>query len=443
MTIAQRTRLPVPRTTPMQVVCRTNGAMEFRLTSRKKLQLMEHLNKRSMWAKDASLEATQEQSLPPFRRALHRFGEVVKDLTLHDDDDEQIPPTTSSNAEQMQKAKRVIWLGIIGDIVLTVAKAIVGTLAKSPALLADSLHSLSDIIGHFVTLICVQISRRPSNQAFPYGFGKFETAGSLLVALIMIAAGVELIRESFSILSGGVGLLTQGSSPPLLLAAGITAFLAVVVKEVLFQMTMREAKKQGSPMLSTAAWHHRSDAMSSAVALVGIAGSIMGVKWADPVAGTLVAGLVLSIGLQIAWKSAKELMDVGVPEATLQRLQALVQEASDHAFESLDADSNGRISLEEWVDKYGSEDGFSSYDKDGNGYIDIREWNENKLKVKSLRARKMGPHMILDVDMEVPAGARFKEIQKAQDKMLKEIYNQNPRVTEIRFQLSSSASTFT
>mmetsp|Transcript_45609 Transcript_45609/g.73340 ORF Transcript_45609/g.73340 Transcript_45609/m.73340 type:complete len:532 (+) Transcript_45609:167-1762(+) len=374
--------------------------------------------------------------------AIARIRGFFKDLIIHDGDDhddhdhELMGSSTESDAAKVKSARRVVWLGIYGDILLTAVKAGVGTVARSPALLADALHSLADIVGHFVTLICVQLARRPSNEVFPYGFGKFETVGSLFVALLMVAAGVELIHQSVAIITSP-GTLDPVSAP-LLVAAGATAATAVLIKEVLYQLTLREGRRQGSDMLETTAWHHRSDAMSSATALIGIIGTIMGVRWADPLAGSLVAALVLSIGVQIAWKSVKELMDMSVPAETLERLEALVQEASDRGFESLDADSNGRISRSEWIEKYGSEDGFSSYDTDGNGYIDIREWNSNRLKVVSVRARKMGPHLMLDVDMDVPAGARFAEIQKAQDKMLKHIHSSNPRVREIRFQLTTS-----
>jgi len=371
------------------------------------------------------------------RGAFGRWIHTVKDLVIHDDDDDMDIVGSQSDGEAVKKARRVIWFGIVGDIFLTIVKAGMGTLAKSPALIADSLHSLSDIIGHMVTLVCVQIARRPNNEAFPYGFGKFETAGSLGVAFLMIMAGFELIRESISIINSPPAMFVD---PILQMAAAFTAFAAVVIKELLYRLTASEGRRQGSPMLSTAAWHHRSDAMSSAVALIGIGGSIMGVRWADPLAGSVVAALVLAIGLQIAWKSARELLDVAVPPETLERLQALVQEASDSGFKSLDADQNNQISLEEWVRVYGSEDGFSAYDRDGNGYIDIREWNANVITVKSVRARKMGPHLMLDVDISVPSGARFKEIQIAQDRMLKHIHESNPRVREIRFQLSTDNS---
>jgi len=365
----------------------------------------------------------------------------VKELIVHDDDDDhdaqEIVP--AGDDKHVASARRVVWLGIYGDIILTIFKAVVGSLAKSPALLADALHSLSDIVGHFVTLICVQLARRPSNEVFPYGFGKFETVGSLLVAGLMIGAGVEIFWESVALIAKVLsGVALETAPPGLLFAAGGTAFAAVIIKEILYQLTAREGRRQGSPMLETTAWHHRSDAMSSATALVGIAGTIMGIRWADPLAGSMVAFLVMSIGCQIAWKSVKELMDMSVPPETLERLEALVKEASDKGFESLDADHNGKVDKEEWVRKYGSEDGFSAYDTDGNGYIDIGEWNSNRLKVVSVRARKMGPHLMLDVDMSVPAGARFAEIQKAQDIMLKHIHSSNPRVREIRFQLTTS-----
>jgi len=164
----------------------------------------------------------------------------------------------------------------------------------------------------------------------------------------------------------------------------------------------------------------------------------MGIHWADPLAGSLVAALVLSVGLQIAWKSVKELMDMSVPLEMRERLQTLVEEASNSAFKGLDADKNGQISKDEWMSKYGTNDGFEAYDTDGNGYIDYTEWNQNRLKVCGVRARKMGPHLMLDVDMDVPPGARFIEIQKAQDKMLKHIHSSNPRVREIRFQLTTT-----
>lgn len=196
------------------------------------------------------------------------------------------------------------WVGIIVNVLLTIMKAIGGILSGSKALIADALHSASDIVGSIVILFAVKIANKPPDEEHPYGHGKAENIASIIVALLLIVIGVQISIQSTKVFFG--------ASPP---APGklalIILVISIVIKEALFYYKYTLGKKYRSPALISEAWHHRSDSMSSLAALIGVGLAIVGEKfdipillYGDAVAGIIVSIIVMKVGYDLAKESA-------------------------------------------------------------------------------------------------------------------------------------------
>lgn len=215
------------------------------------------------------------------------------------------------------QARWAAWVGAAANVVLMIGKGVIGLLAGSQALFADAIHSAADVVGSLAVIIGLRIARKPPDEDHPYGHGKAELISSAIVALFLLGAGVEVAVSSLK-------SLFEVPHPPAMLAAW-TAFAAIIVKEALFQYTMRLGHKLRSKSLVASAYDHRSDVFSSIAAFVGILlseiGRSLGIRWLqhmDSAAGILVALLVLRIGYQIVQDSVQTLMDRTAPVKDLQ-----------------------------------------------------------------------------------------------------------------------------
>ena len=210
-----------------------------------------------------------------------------------------------------QEVRKVTLVGSLVDFLLGVAKIIVGWLAHSQALIADGVHSLSDLATDFLVLYAAKHAHRAADEDHPYGHGRIETLATvgLGIALIGIALGI------------GYDAMRRMNSPDLLLdpgwiALGVAA-LSVVSKEAIYQYTRNAAKRLRSNMLMANAWHSRSDAISSIVVVIGVAGAMMGYTYLDSVAAIAVAVMISKIGFDLVRDSSKELIDTALePEVT-------------------------------------------------------------------------------------------------------------------------------
>ena len=155
------------------------------------------------------------------------------------------------------------WVGIIVNLLLTLIKAIGGILGGSRALIADALHSASDVVGSIVVLFAVKIANKPPDEEHPYGHGKAEGVASIIVALLLIVVGVEISISSIKVFFG------ETPEAPGIIAL-IILVISILIKEVLFYYKLWLGKKYNSTVLITEAWHHRSDSLSSFAALLGI-----------------------------------------------------------------------------------------------------------------------------------------------------------------------------
>uniref|UniRef100_A0A0E0KDN1 Uncharacterized protein n=1 Tax=Oryza punctata TaxID=4537 RepID=A0A0E0KDN1_ORYPU len=216
-----------------------------------------------------------------------------------------------------EASERVFRLGLAADVVLTVGKAVTGYLSGSTAIAADAAHSLSDIVLSGVALLSYKAAKAPRDKEHPYGHGKFESLGALGISKII--GNVSHANHSHGSSGHHHGIDLEHP----ILALSVTAF-AISVKEGLYWITKRAGEKEGSGLMKANAWHHRADAISSVVALIGVGGSILGVPYLDPLAGLVVSGMILKAGVHTGYESVLELVDAAVDPSHLQPIKETI-----------------------------------------------------------------------------------------------------------------------
>jgi cation diffusion facilitator family transporter len=205
-----------------------------------------------------------------------------------------------------REIRKVTLIGSAVDLSLGVAKLIFGFLANSQALIADGVHSLSDLATDFMVLFAAKHGSRDADEQHPYGHGRFET-------LATVALGVALI-----VVAGGIAwdAVARLFHPEELLQPGVWALLvaaiSVVAKEWTYHYTMHLARRLKSNMLKANAWHSRSDAVSSVVVMIGVGGTMAGLEYLDSVAAVLVGAMIAKIGWDLVWQSVHELVDAAL-----------------------------------------------------------------------------------------------------------------------------------
>lgn len=230
---------------------------------------------------------------------------------------------TLDQQHQSGRMKAVTWLGVGVNVLLSLLKGVVGWFTGSTALLADAGHSLSDLLSDGVTLWALILGRKPKDENHPYGHGRFETIGTLFVAVLL---GVTAFEFAFYAL----GNLTEAQAAG---PGGIyVALLSILLKEVLFRVTDWVGQQENSRLLQANAWHHRSDALSSVAALVGVVGAYLGYPVLDPLAGLVVSGMIFKTAWELGKQSVEELTDAVTDpdvEAQVQQLMTGVEGVED------------------------------------------------------------------------------------------------------------------
>lgn len=189
------------------------------------------------------------------------------------------------------------------NVLLSVFKIGIGMVAGSTALVADGAHSFSDLISDALCWVSVQLGKRPADASHPHGYGRYEHIGTLGIAGMLFATGAGMALHSGGVLAQMLsGTFVQQRSA-LEVPALIVAVASVASKELLFRVTYAVGQNHNSPSTVANAYHHRSDALSSLVALVGIGGALMGCLWLDPLAATAVGLMVSWMGLEVAHES--------------------------------------------------------------------------------------------------------------------------------------------
>jgi cation diffusion facilitator family transporter len=224
---------------------------------------------------------------------------------------------------------KVTLVGSMANVLLTVFKFVAGIVGHSAAMTADAVHSLSDLLTDAVVLLFVHISGKPEDRSHDYGHGKFETLATTLIGLALATVGVGIGWH-------GGAALWQWMHGAHLEAPGWLALWAavvsVVLKEAVYQYTVRRGHKLQSPAVEANAWHHRSDALSSLGTLVGIGGAILlGDRWTvlDPIASIVVAFFILHVAYKLTAQGLAELLEASLSDDVEQEILAVVESFPD------------------------------------------------------------------------------------------------------------------
>lgn len=217
-------------------------------------------------------------------------------------------------SNRAQEIRRITVVGAIVNIILTTLKIIAGILGRSAAMVADGIHSLSDLLSDIVVLVFTHISSKGKDKKHSFGHGKFETLATLIVSVILVAAGARLMAD-------GIRSIIEVTNGKIIPAPGSIALWAAIIsiisKEILYHATIRTAKRANSPVVIANAWHHRSDALSSVGALAGIGGAmILGDKWTilDPIASCCISIAIIFVAIKMALPSLAELLETSLPD---------------------------------------------------------------------------------------------------------------------------------
>lgn len=213
-----------------------------------------------------------------------------------------------SASERAAAASRSTWVSVGVNVVLTATQILVGILAKSQGLVADGIHSLSDLVADFVVLFASHHGKKDADEDHPYGHQRFETAASLVLGTLLLVVGVGMLWSAFRKLENPDSVQTVH------IVALWVAVGALIAKELLFRYMLSVAKRVKSSMLVANAWHARSDAASSLVVGVGIIGNLAGYPILDPIAALIVGFMVAKMGWGFAWDALHDLMDRSVNE---------------------------------------------------------------------------------------------------------------------------------
>jgi len=289
----------------------------------------------------------------------------------------------SLNQRNSIKAQQVTLVGMVVDVILGVVKILIGGFANSHALIADGIHSLSDAATDILVIIITRISRHVPDANHPYGHARFETMGTLLLgsSLIVIALLLAYNYLKLVVIDGSITIPTW--------PALIVALLSIISKEWIFRYTKKAGEELRSNLLIANAWHSRTDAFSSIIVLIGIAGSMIGFYWLDVIAAFFVALVILKIGGQLVWDSSKELVDTGVEPEQAEQLQATLLSAE--------------------------------------GIVDVHD----------LRTRRMGQDVLLDVHLQVDSTISVSEGHQIGEWAAKKLLNQHSFINDVIYHIDA------
>jgi cation diffusion facilitator family transporter len=284
---------------------------------------------------------------------------------------------TPGDTERYNAGWRATIVGIVGNLVLAVLKAAIGLLTGSVALVADAFHSVSDLFSSMIVLIGLSYSRRPADHNHHYGHGKAESIVAKIVAVMLLTVGLGIAWSAWGMIATMGGVSVPASVA--LWAAGLSIF----AKEAMYQYTIRVARRINSSAVKADAWHHRSDALSSIAAFVGIGGAMMGVPVLDPIAGIVVAAMIVWAAVGIYWSAAMELMDPA---------------PSPELMEELRRDTLGIAGI---------------------------------LAVHEIRGRQSGPRIFIDLKIAVPGEVTVLEGHRLASQAKHEILRRHPEVEDV------------
>lgn len=278
--------------------------------------------------------------------------------------------------ERYQITTRVTIVGAVVNFILAVFKIIIGSIGHSHALIVDGIHSFSDLLSDALVVFAAKKGNQTPDDDHPYGHARIETAFAAVLGGILIAVGVGIVIDALERLTSG-DIVTPESMTIWV------ALLSVLSKEVLYRYTLIYAERLNSPILKANAWHHRSDAISSIVVLVGIAGSMSGIPYLDAAAAVIVSMMIAKIGWEIAKESIEQLVDKGLDPQKVRFISTHITEIPG-----------------------------------------VRHMH-------MLRTRQMGAEALLDVHIEVAPQLSVSEGHRISDEVSKELTSEFPDIAQV------------
>lgn len=234
--------------------------------------------------------------------------------------------------EKRKVAERVTLIGSVIDLILGGIKIVIGTLANSAALVADGVHSLSDLATDFLVIIVLRLSHQAPDKEHPWGHGRYETVATVVLGAILIIVGLGMVYEIL------MQLLENPNRIPPEWPALVVAAISIIGKEWIFRWSLKIGKELKSDLLIANAWHSRSDALSSVIVLIAVAGAMLGIWWLDAIAAIAVGVLIGKIGWELVAKSVVELVDTALPKERIAEFKNVIKEidgvVSVHDFKS-------------------------------------------------------------------------------------------------------------
>jgi len=294
-----------------------------------------------------------------------------------------MPETSSPRAIQdgsleaearLRAAGGVTVLGAVANLILVGVKGGVGLIGGSSVLIADAVHSLSDLVSDVVALFSLRAASKPPDEDHPYGHGRYETLGTVALAVVLLGAAAGIAWDALS---------RFGESVEPAVITLWAAVLSIVVKEALFHVTVRVGRRHDSPLVVANAWHHRSDALSSIAAFAGIAGARMGFPILDPAAAVVVAVLIAKLALELMGGAVREVTDSALRRDMLRELGTGIRQLP------------GVVSLHE------------------------------------LRARQMGPRVLVDLHVQVDGLTTVSDGHQVAERVRQFVFRENPEVSEV------------
>lgn len=227
-------------------------------------------------------------------------------------------------SDREKTISRVTVCGAAANVALAAVKLVAGVVGRSSAMVADAIHSFSDLVSDIIVLVMVKVSSRGQDTSHDYGHGKFETLATVGIALLLVVVGARLLAggvEKISFVLKGGTLDTPGT------VALVAAVLSIAVKEALYQWTAHVGRSLDSSVMITNAWHHRTDALSSVASAAGIAlALLLGGRWAvlDPVVCCAISIFIFYIAVKMAIPALNELTEASLPDSTEKEISSII-----------------------------------------------------------------------------------------------------------------------
>lgn len=224
------------------------------------------------------------------------------------------------NYPRFKAAVRTTIVNSTVNTLLALLKIVFGVIGHSQALVADGIHSFSDLITDAMVLITAKMGEQHPDQEHPYGHRRIETIGSIIISLILIIVAASIVYEAMSDI-----MHPESASRPTWITA-VVAAISIVANEFLYRYTLHYGNKVNSDLLRSNAWHNRSDALTSVIVLVAVIGAILGVPYLDAIGAFVIALLIFKMGIKLIWGNIQELIDASVDEKTLSEIKHCIQQ---------------------------------------------------------------------------------------------------------------------